>query len=115
MIGYQLVGMACILLLVGFLGMPRGWAPRPLVYLGKISYGLYVFHYLCRDIAVHMLSQWTRSGAWNGRLQVLFHGVAVLVIALLFTIILAALSYRFMEQPFLRLKERFTFIESRAA
>jgi peptidoglycan/LPS O-acetylase OafA/YrhL len=114
-IGYQLVGLGCIVLLLGFLGMPQSFVPRPLIYLGKISYGLYVFHYLCRDIAVHMLPQWTRSGAWNGRLQLLLHFSAVLVIALLFTIILAALSYRFLEQPFLRLKERFTFIPSRAA
>jgi peptidoglycan/LPS O-acetylase OafA/YrhL len=33
--------------------------------------------------------------------------------ALAITIIFAALSYRFFESPFLRLKERFTFIPSR--
>jgi peptidoglycan/LPS O-acetylase OafA/YrhL len=114
-IGYQLIGLGCILFLLAFLDLPRRWTPRPLIYLGKISYGLYVFHYLCRDLAVRILSHWTRSGAWNGRLYVVLHGLAVLVIALLLTIILAASSYRFLEQPFLRLKKRFTFIDSRAA
>lgn len=113
-IGYQFVGLGCVLLLAGFLGTPRHFIPRPLIYLGRISYGLYVFHYLCRDMAVALLSGWTRSGIWNGRLQVALHNVAVLAISLLFTITLAALSYRFLERPFLRLKEKFTFIESRA-
>jgi peptidoglycan/LPS O-acetylase OafA/YrhL len=112
--GYQLVGLGCILFLVAFLGLPHRFAPRPLIFLGKISYGLYVFHRLCQDIAQHILPQWTRSATWTGRLQVAFHGSAVLVLALLFTVILAALSYRFLEQPFLRLKERFTFVRSRA-
>jgi peptidoglycan/LPS O-acetylase OafA/YrhL len=113
-IGYQLVGLGCALFLAGFLGISRSFTPRPLLYLGKISYGLYVFHYLCRDIAVAILRQGAHATRWTGRLQVLLHGSAVLAIALLFTIILAALSYRFLEQPFLRLKERFTFVGSRA-
>ncbi len=113
LIAYQLVGIGCILLLLGFLGIPGNYTPRPLIYLGRISYGLYVFHYLCRDMAVALLSHWTPSG--TGRLYFLLHSVSVLVLGLFFTIVLAALSYRFLERPFLQLKEKFTFIESRAA
>ena len=35
--------------------------------------------------------------------------------ALCVTIVMAALSYRFLETPFLRLKSRFTFVHSRDA
>ena len=35
------------------------------------------------------------------------------VLSLALTIVLASLSYRFFEMPFLRLKTRFTFVKSR--
>jgi peptidoglycan/LPS O-acetylase OafA/YrhL len=52
-------------------------------YLGKISFGLYVFHAAALELA---------SNAFVG---------------LVLTIAAAALSYRFLEMPFLRLKQRF--------
>ena len=73
-------------------------ATRPLVYLGRISYGLYVFH-------VPVLAGWPQHGwelPWFARLPVTFG----------LTVAIAALSYRFLEQPFLRLKERFTYVRS---
>ncbi len=38
---------------------------------------------------------------------------ARILMALLTTIVLAALSYRYFESPFLRLKERFAWVQSR--
>jgi len=115
--GYMLVAIGCVLLFLGFLGMPRHWVPGPLAYLGKISYGLYVFHALAIDCAWKALGS-TGSTIFNSVGSAL--GTAtrfslILTAALVMTILLAMASYRFLEQPFLRMKERFTFVRSRRA
>jgi peptidoglycan/LPS O-acetylase OafA/YrhL len=112
LIGYQFVGLGCVLLLVGFLGMRPEWVPRQLVYLGKISYGLYVFHYLCLDAASWAFARLFSPA--HGFLAVAVQSLSSMSLALLWTTMLAMFSYRFLEQPFLRLKERFTFIRSRS-
>ncbi len=76
---------------------------RLLCYLGKISYGLYVYHGMC----LYLISR-----AAGGRLVGLWLPVYA-VASLSLTIGVAALSYRFFESPFLRLKERFAVVRSR--
>jgi peptidoglycan/LPS O-acetylase OafA/YrhL len=76
----------------------QGW----LLYLGKISYGLYVLHEFA-----HFWAARIRPAATP--LQV----VEQSLISLVFTILLAAASYRWLETPFLRLKERFAHVQSR--
>jgi peptidoglycan/LPS O-acetylase OafA/YrhL len=56
---------------------------------------------LWRDLAVRRLGL-SLSFDWIGT-----------PLALALTVGLAALSYRYFESPFLRLKERFTFVQSR--
>ncbi|MDP8984889.1 MAG: acyltransferase [Pseudomonadota bacterium] len=104
-LGYLMVLMGTILLLHGVLGtaVPR-WA-KPLVYLGKISYGLYMFHFIAIDIVTRLES----DAHFSPVIATALRGC----IALPVTILAAALSYRFFETPFLRLKERFTFVTSR--
>jgi peptidoglycan/LPS O-acetylase OafA/YrhL len=79
-------------------------APLWLRYLGKISYGLYVFHSLCLYLAAHLLGGYPR----NARQFVVFW-----CLGLALTVVFAALSYKFLESPFLRLKERFAYVTSR--
>ena len=79
-------------------------APFWLSYLGKISYGLYVFHSLCLYLAAHLLGGYPG----NARQFVIFW-----FLGLALTVAFAALSYKFLESPFLRLKERFAYITSR--
>ena len=80
----------------------RVFTLRPLRWLGRISYGAYIFH----DMP-HMV--YVRAATWIGH-SVPFVGVHVrssaALIALLCTLLLAALSFRYFETPFLRLKER---------
>lgn len=72
--------------------------------LGKISYGLYCLHF----IGILVTLTITRKLGFNTELyQVL--GLESLV-GLILTIGIAAFSYRFYELPFLRLKEKFSFI-----
>jgi peptidoglycan/LPS O-acetylase OafA/YrhL len=75
---------------------------RPLVYLGNISYGLYMFHmtvdYVLRFFAIHFHLE--RLG-----LTLL---LPIYLLALLSgTIVVASLSYKYFESYFLRLKEKY--------
>ena len=114
--GYLLVAAGCLLLLLATLGA-RWRVPEWLVYLGKISFGLYVFHetaFLFADEAQkHTGVFLPLLASWSSR-----HSAIALTInkaiALGMTILLASLSYRFWETPFLRLKRRVTWIQSRS-
>jgi peptidoglycan/LPS O-acetylase OafA/YrhL len=102
---------ASLLLIVGVLRYPIpaaafGW--RPIAWLGKISYGLYVFHLLVlylygSKIAPHVVAPGLIRPFLN------------LALSLMLTIGVAAISYYAYERPFLRIKTRFTHIRSRPA
>lgn len=98
MMGYALVGMGCVAMLLGVLGIGAKWFPRWLVYLGKISYGLYVFHEIGMMIGYRVVSRLP----WAGLAGYLNIGHVAAGFAV--TIVLAALSYRYFEMPFLKLK-----------
>ncbi len=104
--GYLSLDAACALLLLATLGIEPPPICRPLIYLGRISYGLYVFHFVVRLTVGTLLAEKLRA-----------HPMLVLpstyLLSLLLTIAMAAVSYHFFERPFLRLKERFTFVRSR--
>jgi peptidoglycan/LPS O-acetylase OafA/YrhL len=82
---------------------------KPLRYLGKISYGLYVFH------MVGIASALT-SVTWlvGHNVPVGSQWIATSSSAFLITLALSAASYQFLESPFLRLKGRFETIRTRA-
>lgn len=69
--------------------------------LGKISYGLYVFHPLMIILAKDLLQQ------WNMLLQPLGYFVLLPLISLPLTILISYLSYEFFEKRFLKLKKKF--------
>lgn len=75
---------------------------RAFDYLGTISYGIYMLHM----IAVYATSALFKAlPAWWGG-QIWLYCIAYYVVALGLTFLLAHLSYRWLELPFLRLKER---------
>lgn len=74
-------------------------------FLGKISYGLYVYHPLVIMIVVKWFKQESLLG--QGSLDMLFT-----VVVLLFTIGAAYISYHYLESPFLRLKKKYSKIIS---
>jgi peptidoglycan/LPS O-acetylase OafA/YrhL len=102
---YPAATLASVLLLLASIGIDLSSIPtfvtRPLVHLGRISYGLYVFHGLSLAITEAVFHAILRSS----------HGLQV-PCALALTILCATMSYRFLESPFLRLKRRFTHIDS---
>ena len=75
------------------------WAP--LNYLGKISYGVYMYHPICIFLCIK--SMLLLNLHLNG--TVMWIVLYALIFAL--TISIAALSYKFIEQPILKLKPFF--------
>ena len=104
MLGYPSVAIGGALLLLSVLRNSDKRANPVLVYLGRISYGLYVFHVLGLLISDYTVHDQTAS---------LFRYSLRVVVALAATIAMAAVSYRWLETPFLSLKQRFTHVLSR--
>lgn len=105
---YTMAGIGCILIFLAFLALPEHLYPRPVLYLGTISYGLYVYHYpVLTTVLPHLM------GAY--RANALVNALMIDAAGFLLTIALAACSFRVFESPFLKLKTRFTFIPSRIA
>jgi peptidoglycan/LPS O-acetylase OafA/YrhL len=91
--GYTVVSLAGAGLIVSIGSLPSNTPGfRVLGYLGRISYGLYVFHTLCIALGN----------------QVVRGNVGRVGIGLLLTIAMAAASYHYFERPFLKLKQRWT-------
>jgi peptidoglycan/LPS O-acetylase OafA/YrhL len=101
--GYAAVGLGCVMLLLSVMGISAVKLPRALIYLGRISFGLYVFHVLGLRIAASLLH---KVGPGSS-------GIVETLLGLAVTISLAGLSYHFYETPFLRLKKRLELVKSR--
>jgi len=94
---YAVLAVSTAVVILGLI--VRGRASKlcnfpPLVYTGRISYGLYLWHLPVYSLAVPLLFRW---------------GVPpVIVVVMLFTLVflISMLSFRFIEQPFLRLKRK---------
>ncbi|MFA6240749.1 MAG: acyltransferase [Candidatus Hydrogenedentales bacterium] len=107
---YPAAAVASVLCILAFVSAP----PRPaysrplrvLSYLGKISYGLYVFHCGAIAFSEHILPD-DGLDAWLWVSRALIAGVLTLSAAMV--------SYARLEKPFLMMKRRYSFIESRPA
>ncbi len=75
-----------------------------LIFLGKRSYGLYVFHFLGNAIADHIIRKYPSVPSTD---------VASFLYSLGFTIFASIISYKYLETPFLKLKSNFEVIKSR--
>lgn len=85
----------CLLLFEDKLVFINGVLKQPIMqYLGKISYGIYVWHlFVIRVFAAN----------WYSKIMILD-----LVIIISSTVLLAHLSYKFVEEPFLKFKKKFS-------
>ncbi len=109
MIGYPLMSLAGVAIFLSFFGATREGVSflknSGLVYLGNITYGLYAYHFLGRQ-----LSEYAFAGHHNHphNYSWALSGLCGLAI----TFLLAAASFKWLETPFLRLKQRFTYVPS---
>ncbi len=94
--GFTLFAIAAALLILGSLEHPdsiiSGAMTQPaLVWIGRISYGVYLWHYPVFKAVRYLDAAWYQQ----------------LVVALFVTFAVSYFSYRIIERPFLRMKERF--------
>ncbi len=109
MIGYPLMSLGGVAIFLSVLEAARQGAPfmgHPwLTYLGKITYGLYAYHYLGLRLSGYLMDD--LPGPFGLALSLLG--------ALLITFLLAAASFKWLESPLLRLKQtKFTYVPSGA-
>jgi peptidoglycan/LPS O-acetylase OafA/YrhL len=95
---------------------PAGWlvrffSLRPLRWMGRISYGAYVFHDIFHDLYVHTAIAIGHHSAFCAAHK----NEVTIVLGLTSTFFFAWLSFRFFESPFLNLKERWTLRPTLAA
>ena len=102
MVGYPCATAGCLALFLAVCGISVTF--RPLLYLGKISYGLYVYHVLALTLV---------GLALGGNVKTPVRFLVSRLGGLILTIVLASASYRWLESPFLRLKEKFEAVRSR--
>jgi len=93
--GFLLVALSSAVILLDLVGSSDTWMAKLLgfsgiVWIGKISYGLYIWHY-----PIMVLLSWRWS--WP----------MVFVLGTSATFLMASLSYYFVERPFLRMKSRY--------
>ena len=107
LVAFPLLTLGVMLIFCAVLGMHVPKIAKPFVELGRLSYGLYVFHYGCLSLGMKVLYHSHDVG------RDMTSASRIGLFALVLTLILAFASYRFVELPFLRLKQRFTFVKSR--
>ena len=96
MAGYSVVSVSSAVFILAVLSSSSRWLStaltfRPLVWTGRISYGLYLWHYPVFGY-VHTLG---------------LPGPAALAVMYVAVFVVAGLSYYCIERPFLRMKQRF--------
>jgi len=74
---------------------------KPLVYFGKISYGVYLYHTFCLAIINTLIARWFADKEVPELL--------ILVSAFVLTLIVSSASYYFLEIPINNLKKRFDY------
>jgi peptidoglycan/LPS O-acetylase OafA/YrhL len=105
---YLIALPGCLCLFFSCLPLAGGRLQKPFIYLGKISYGLYVFHVLWLGAAGDLLRHFA-----GGHMSPLTSQLLAMSLALPATVVTGMLSYRYLESPFLRFKKRFTVVRSR--
>lgn len=109
MVGFALLSTGCLLAALGFQGsrtLPERGLDNPVMrYIGRISYGLYLYHYpVYRALGVLPEDHGsTPAPLWMG------------AVAIAATFALASLSYALIESPILRFKDRLKFAGRRSA
>jgi peptidoglycan/LPS O-acetylase OafA/YrhL len=71
-------------------------ATRPMAWLGRVSYGVFLWHLVVLEVVVRLLHQELFTGSWLVTFAATFAGAVAA----------AAVSYRLLESPVMRLRSR---------
>ncbi len=85
-------------------GVTRFFESKPLVACGRVSYGMYMFHW---PLVAFGIPFFKNAETWAHGATALLLGAACTVGGILFTYAAAEISFRGFESPFLKLKSRF--------
>lgn len=107
---YEVYAVLFVVLILNLAGNPRSVINleyKPLNYLGKISYGLYMYHNIMLVVALKLLAgfQWFD-------LHTLWGNVIYYIVSIGFTITISSLSYEYFEKWFIKAKVRFSKVIS---
>lgn len=75
-------------------------------YLGKISYGLYMYHFMVIPFCMYIYVKHFRTDS------TLIENLVLYIAIILLTIVISGISYQFIEQRFIKLKSRYSRIKS---
>jgi len=67
-----------------------------------------MYNYLCVRLALIVVQMWVGEGVELG----IAGNIVYYILSIIFTVVLAALSYEYFEKPFLRFKHKFTVVKS---
>jgi peptidoglycan/LPS O-acetylase OafA/YrhL len=104
---HTLFSIVFSILIIIALIKPDGWygsvlRNKALVWIGTISYSLYLFHYLILGIAHHI----------NGQMNIGIHNpkdILISILAFICSILLSWAIYKKLEQPMVKLGKRFSY------
>jgi peptidoglycan/LPS O-acetylase OafA/YrhL len=107
-LGFTLMSASVGLVVLSLFLQQNSWLSRclswrPIVFVGKISYGVYLFHMLVWQLVGHGLEITTGSLS-SGKQE-----LAAVVLVWTGSVAVAWLHYSFVEQPFLALRGQFSF------
>jgi peptidoglycan/LPS O-acetylase OafA/YrhL len=108
---YLLLSIPCLIILMNIGSNPNSLLQlrnKHLNYLGKISYGIYMYHLACIAFAYHLVDYFFQL---QFQIQP-WQNLLIYVISISLTLLVSALSYRFIEKPFIQLKDKFSIIKS---
>ncbi len=111
LINDEIIAITSVFLIINVSSNPKTFFTlenRYINYLGKISFGIYVYH----PLIIFLIANW--FGKYIALLDTNFQYVLIFLIIVPLTIIVAGLSYRFFETPFLKLKTKFAKVKSSA-
>jgi peptidoglycan/LPS O-acetylase OafA/YrhL len=104
--GFSAMALATALALMAIVLQPMSWPARllgthPLVMIGRVSYGIYLFHLMVIMGVTHFWRLDSYSSIWRQVLE--------FIVILVFTSLIAGLHYFLIERRFLALREKLTF------
>jgi peptidoglycan/LPS O-acetylase OafA/YrhL len=84
--------------------MRRFLSWKPLVACGKVSYGMYIFHWV---LVIWLVPRISKMQMTMGTATKMALNTAVIVVSIAITYVFAEVSFRYFEAKFLKLKSRF--------
>jgi len=102
-IGSAFLLPALLLICRSLIGKNQNWAIKLAVYIGRRSYGCYLFHWAIWTVMVGRNIFSTESGGFS---------VIGVLVGFATTILVSSFSYKYFETPFLRFRKRFQKVVS---